>query len=80
MHEINRIRNDTYYDLGKKNEPLSEKVWKMGQKYFLYMKFTKKRLYSLSDVLPQFTCCMALIAMELLCTLERYLSSPTFDY
>ena len=30
------------YDLGKKNGTLSEKVWKMGQKYFFVYKIHQK--------------------------------------
>ena len=45
------------------------------------MKFTKKAsTYGFSDALPQLACSVALIGMKLLCTLEGYLFSPTFDY
>ena len=30
------------YDLGKKNGTLSEKVWKMGQKYFFVYEIHQK--------------------------------------
>ena len=52
----------------------------MGQIFFfLSIKFNKKIMRGVSDVLPQFACSMALIGMELLGTLEGYLSSATFD-
>ena len=56
------------------------KVWKMDQKYFFVCEIHQRLLWGLSDDLPQFACSMALIGMELLCTLEGYLSSPTCDY
>ena len=34
--------NGPKYDLGKKNESLSEKVWKMGQKYFFVYEIHQK--------------------------------------
>ena len=68
------------YDLGKKTGHFQRKFGKWVKNIFLYMKFIKKFFWGLSDVLPQFACSVALIGMELLCTLEGYLSSPTCDY
>ena len=64
----------------EKNGSDSEKVWKMGKKWFFIHQIQKKKLCGINDVLPQLVCSMALIGMELLGTLEGYLSSATFNY
>ena len=68
------------YDLGKKTGQTQRKFGKWVKNVFLFIKFNKKFLCGLSEVLPQFVCSMELIGMELLGTLEGYLSSSTFNY
>jgi len=76
----NCFLNYVFYNLGKKTGQTPKKFWKWIKNVFLCIKFNKKFLCGLSDVLPQFAYRMTLIGMYLSSTLEGYLSSPTSDY
>ena len=77
IYSLNALRSFTFLQPRKKNWADSEKVWKMGQKCFLFIKFNKELLCGLSDVLPHFVSSMALIGMELLGTLELLITKST---
>ena len=62
------------YDLGKKTSHFQRKFGKWVKNIFLYMKFIKKLLWGLGDVLPQFSCSVALF-FNFDCVLTEILAS-----
>ena len=75
-----KMKHSTVTTLEKKTGQTQRKFGKWVKHVFLIIKFNRKFLCGLSDVLPQFVCSMELIGMELLGPLEGYLASSTFNY